>query len=204
MWLLYEHPEIEFNDIAMRFMDIRKRIFTIPKLGEKAMMVAIPTTSGTGSEVTPFAVITDGRTGNKYPLADYALTPNMAIVDTQFVMGMPKRLTAKSFRWGMTVCHQSVLIKKELCSYYDTTYRITADYDWVLSAIEKADESKICNTGLFVSKFQQGGISSKNIKKANWERFIIMKKHYGLIPTVWFNVLMLFRLAYTYLKFGRI
>lgn len=96
MWLLYEHPEIEFNDIAMRFMDIRKRIFTIPKLGEKAMMVAIPTTSGTGSEVTPFAVITDGRTGNKYPLADYALTPNMAIVDTQFVMGMPKRLTANS------------------------------------------------------------------------------------------------------------
>ena len=119
-------------------------------------------------------------------------------------LALPKRLTAKSFRWGMTVCHQSVLIKKELCSYYDTTYRITADYDWVLSAIEKADESKICNTGLFVSKFQQGGISSKNIKKANWERFIIMKKHYGLIPTVWYNILMLFRLAYTYLKFGRI
>lgn len=96
MWLLYEHPEIDFHDIAMRFMDIRKRVFTIPKLGEKALMVAIPTTSGTGSEVTPFAVITDGTTGNKYPLADYALTPNMAIVDTQFVMSMPKKLTAYS------------------------------------------------------------------------------------------------------------
>ncbi|MEG1980635.1 MAG: iron-containing alcohol dehydrogenase, partial [Victivallaceae bacterium] len=96
MWLLYEHPEIDFQDIAMRFMDIRKRVFGIPQLGAKAKMVAIPTTSGTGSEVTPFAVITDEKTGNKYPLADYALTPNMAIIDTKFVMTMPKKLTAYS------------------------------------------------------------------------------------------------------------
>ena len=78
MWLMYEHPEISFEDVAMRFMDIRKRIVRLPELGKKAMMVAVPTTSGTGSEVTPFAVITDADTGNKYPIADYALTPNMA------------------------------------------------------------------------------------------------------------------------------
>ncbi len=96
MWLLYEHPDVEFEDIAMRFMDIRKRVYKFPKLGEKAMMVAIPTTSGTGSEVTPFAVITDEKTGTKYPLADYELTPDMAIVDTKLVMGMPKKLTAYS------------------------------------------------------------------------------------------------------------
>ncbi|MDO4586077.1 MAG: bifunctional acetaldehyde-CoA/alcohol dehydrogenase [Planctomycetia bacterium] len=96
MWLLYEHPEVHFDDIAMRFMDIRKRVYKFPKLGEKATLVAIPTTSGTGSEVTPFAVITDEKTGNKYPLADYQLTPKMAIVDTKFVMNMPKKLTAYS------------------------------------------------------------------------------------------------------------
>ncbi len=96
MWMLYEHPEVPFDDIAMRFMDIRKRVFKFPKLGQKAMMVAIPTTSGTGSEVTPFAVITDEKTGNKYPLADYELTPDMAIVDTKLVMQMPKGLTAHS------------------------------------------------------------------------------------------------------------
>jgi len=96
MWLMYELPEISFEDIAMRFMDIRKRIVKLPELGKKATMVAIPTTSGTGSEVTPFAVITDADTGNKYPLADYALTPKMAIIDTQLVMKMPKRLTAYS------------------------------------------------------------------------------------------------------------
>lgn len=96
MWLMYELPEISFEDIAMRFMDIRKRIVRLPELGKKATMVAIPTTSGTGSEVTPFAVITDADTGNKYPLADYALTPKMAIIDTQLVMKMPKRLTAYS------------------------------------------------------------------------------------------------------------
>ena len=96
MWLMYEHPEIKFEDVAMRFMDIRKRIVALPALGTKATMVAVPTTSGTGSEVTPFAVITDAETGNKYPLADYALTPDMAIIDTQLTMKMPKKLTAYS------------------------------------------------------------------------------------------------------------
>jgi acetaldehyde dehydrogenase/alcohol dehydrogenase len=89
-----EHPEIEFEGLAMRFMDIRKRVYELPPLGAKAMMVAIPTTSGTGSEVTPFAVVTDERNGIKYPLADYALTPNMAIVDPELVLNMPKSLTA--------------------------------------------------------------------------------------------------------------
>lgn len=96
MWLMWEHPEVKFEDLAMRFMDILKRVCTFPKLGEKAMMVAIPTTSGTGSEVTPFAVVTDEKTGIKYPVADYALTPSMAIVDPELVMSMPKGLTAYS------------------------------------------------------------------------------------------------------------
>ena len=96
MWLLYEQPDTNFEDIAMRFMDIRKRICRIPELGKKATMVAIPTTSGTGSEVTPFAIITDDETHVKYAIADYALTPNMAIVDPNFVDGMPKGLTAAS------------------------------------------------------------------------------------------------------------
>ncbi|PAX58326.1 bifunctional acetaldehyde-CoA/alcohol dehydrogenase [Brunnivagina elsteri] len=94
MWLMYEHPDVEFAGFAMRFMDIRKRIYELPSLGEKAMLVAIPTTSGTGSEVTPFAVVTDEKVGVKYPLADYALTPNMAIVDPELVLNMPKKLTA--------------------------------------------------------------------------------------------------------------
>jgi acetaldehyde dehydrogenase/alcohol dehydrogenase len=94
IWLLYEHPEVEFSGVAMRFMDIRKRVYELPPLGNKAIFVAIPTTSGTGSEVTPFAVVTDDRTGIKYPLADYALTPNMAIVDPELVLNMPKKLTA--------------------------------------------------------------------------------------------------------------
>jgi acetaldehyde dehydrogenase/alcohol dehydrogenase len=94
MWLLYEHPEVEFAGIASRFMDIRKRVYDLPILGNKAILVAIPTTSGTGSEVTPFAVVTDEKTGIKYPLADYALTPTIAIVDSQLVMHMPKSLTA--------------------------------------------------------------------------------------------------------------
>ncbi len=94
MWLLYEHPEVEFDGLATRFMDIRKRVYELPDLGTKALMVAIPTTSGTGSEVTPFAVVTDDRVGIKYPLADYALTPNIAIVDPELVMHMPKKLTA--------------------------------------------------------------------------------------------------------------
>ena len=96
MWVLYEHPEVDFMDMAMRFMDIRKRIYTFPKMGEKAYFVAIPTSAGTGSEVTPFAVITDEESGIKYPLADYELLPNMAIVDTTFHMTAPKSLTAAS------------------------------------------------------------------------------------------------------------
>lgn len=96
MWVLYEHPEVQFDDLAMRFMDIRKRVYAFPKLGAKAMMVAIPTSSGTGSEVTPFAVITDEKTGVKYPLADYELTPDMAIVDAELMMKMPRSLTAAS------------------------------------------------------------------------------------------------------------
>ena len=94
MWLMYEHPEIEFEGLAMRFMDIRKRVYELPPLGEKAILVAIPTTSGTGSEVTPFAVVTDRQNNIKYPLADYALTPTMAIVDPELVLNMPKSLTA--------------------------------------------------------------------------------------------------------------
>lgn len=94
LWLMYEHPETKFDEISMRFMDIRKRICALPELGKKATMVAIPTTSGTGSEVTPFSIITDDETHVKYAIADYALTPNMAIVDPNFVDGMPKGLTA--------------------------------------------------------------------------------------------------------------
>ncbi|MBC2580978.1 bifunctional acetaldehyde-CoA/alcohol dehydrogenase [Clostridium sp. DJ247] len=96
MWVLYEHPGIKFEDLAMRFMDIRKRVYTFPKMGEKAVMVSIPTSAGTGSEVTPFAVITDEKVGMKYPLADYELTPNVAIVDAELMMNMPKGLTAAS------------------------------------------------------------------------------------------------------------
>ncbi len=96
MWVLYEHPEADFMDMAMRFIDIRKRVYTFPKMGEKAYFIAVPTSAGTGSEVTPFAVITDGDTGVKYPLADYELLPNMAIIDTDFHMSAPKGLTAAS------------------------------------------------------------------------------------------------------------
>lgn len=96
MWVLYEHPEVDFQDMAMRFIDIRKRVYTFPKMGQKAYFVAIPTSSGTGSEVTPFAVITDQETGIKYPLADYQLMPNMAIVDTDNMMSQPKGLTSAS------------------------------------------------------------------------------------------------------------
>ena len=96
MWVLYEHPEADFMDMAMRFVDIRKRVYTFPKMGQKAYFVAVPTTAGTGSEVTPFAVITDETTGVKYPLADYELMPNMAIVDADMMMNAPKGLTAAS------------------------------------------------------------------------------------------------------------
>ena len=96
MWVMYEHPEVDFMDMAMRFIDIRKRVYTFPKMGEKAYFIAIPTSAGTGSEVTPFAVITDEQTGVKYPLADYELLPNMAIIDTDFHMSAPKGLTSAS------------------------------------------------------------------------------------------------------------
>lgn len=96
MWVMYEHPEADFMDMAMRFMDIRKRVYTFPKMGEKAYFIAIPTSAGTGSEVTPFAVITDEKTGVKYPLADYELLPKMAIIDTDFHMSAPRGLTAAS------------------------------------------------------------------------------------------------------------
>ncbi len=96
MWVLYEHPDADFMDMAMRFADIRKRVYTFPKMGEKAYFIAIPTTAGTGSEVTPFAVITDETTGVKYPLADYELMPDMAIVDADMMMNAPKGLTAAS------------------------------------------------------------------------------------------------------------
>ena len=96
MWVLYEHPEVDFMDLAMRFMDIRKRVYTFPKMGEKAYFIAVPTSAGTGSEVTPFAVITDEKTGVKYPLADYELMPDMAIVDADMMMNAPKGLTSAS------------------------------------------------------------------------------------------------------------
>lgn len=94
MWLFYEHPDVDFNALRLRFLDIRKRAFKFPKMGSKAKMVAIPTTSGTGSEVTSFAVISDKKNNMKYPLADYELTPNVAIIDPQFVMTLPKQATA--------------------------------------------------------------------------------------------------------------
>lgn len=96
MWVLYEHPEVDFMDLAMRFMDIRKRVYTFPKMGEKAYFIAVPTSAGTGSEVTPFAVITDEKSGVKYPLADYELMPDMAIVDADMMMNAPKGLTSAS------------------------------------------------------------------------------------------------------------
>ena len=96
MWVMYEHPEVDFQDMAMRFMDIRKRVYSFPHMGDKALFVAIPTTAGTGSEVTPFAVITDEKTGTKYPLADYELMPDMAIIDADLMMSIPKGLTSCS------------------------------------------------------------------------------------------------------------
>ena len=102
MWVLYEHPEADFMDMAMRFIDIRKRVYTFPKMGEKAMFIAVPTSAGTGSEVTPFAVITDEKTGIKYPLADYELMPTMAIIDADLMMNMPKGLTSASGIDAMT------------------------------------------------------------------------------------------------------
>ena len=104
MWVMYEHPEVDFLDMAMIFMDIRKRVYTFPKMGEKAYFIAVPTSAGTGSEVTPFAVITDEKTGTKYPLADYELLPKMAIVDCNMMMNAPKGLTSASGIDAVTHC----------------------------------------------------------------------------------------------------
>ena len=110
MWLMYEHPEVSFDGLAMRFMDIRKRIYRFPgQEGAKSILVAIPTTSGTGSEVTPFAVVTDDATGKKYPVTDYSLTPSMAIIDSELVMGMPKTLTAASGIDAVTHCLEAMV-----------------------------------------------------------------------------------------------
>jgi acetaldehyde dehydrogenase / alcohol dehydrogenase len=116
MWLLYENPDVKFEGLALRFMDIMKRIYRFPEMGKKAMMVAVPTTSGTGSEVTPFSVVTDDKTGFKYPIADYALTPHMAIIDAELVMNMPKGLTASS---GIdAVTHAIESIASVMCTDY--------------------------------------------------------------------------------------
>ena len=108
MWVMYEHPEVDFMDMAMRFIDIRKRVYTFPKMGEKAYFIAIPTSAGTGSEVTPFAVITDEKSGIKYPLADYQLMPNMAIIDTDFHMSAPRGLTAASGIDAVSHCLEAI------------------------------------------------------------------------------------------------
>lgn len=101
---MYEHPDVDFSDMAMDFMDIRKRVYTFPKMGEKAYFIAVPTSAGTGSEVTPFAIITDADTGVKWPLADYELMPNMAIVDADMMMNAPKGLTSASGIDAVTHC----------------------------------------------------------------------------------------------------
>ena len=124
MWLLYEHPEADFRDMAMRFMDIRKRVYRFPELGRKASFVAVPTTSGTGSEVTPFAVITDETTGQKYPIPDYELTPDMAIVDADLVMDMPPRLTAWSGLDALT--HALEAIVSVVATEYTTPMALEA------------------------------------------------------------------------------
>lgn len=116
VWLMYENPDTSFEDIAMRFMDIRKRIYAAGPLGKKATMVAIPTTSGTGSEVTPFTIITDEKTGTKYAITDYALTPDVAIIDPEFVLGMPKSLTAFS---GLDVLTHAI---EAYTSVYSTNF----------------------------------------------------------------------------------
>ena len=108
MWVMYEHPELNFEDMAMDFMDIRKRVYTFPHMGDKAYFIAIPTSSGTGSEVTPFAIITDEDTGLKYPIADYELLPDMAIVDVNILKNAPKGLTAASGIDAVTHCLEAL------------------------------------------------------------------------------------------------
>lgn len=144
MWVLYEHPEIDFLDMAMRFMDIRKRVYTFPKMGEKAYFIAVPTSSGTGSEVTPFAVITDQRTGTKYPLADYELMPNMAIVDANMMMNAPKGLTAAS---GIdAVSHDLEAIASMMATDYTDGLAIKSlktIFEYLPRAYEKGAEDEI-------------------------------------------------------------
>lgn len=144
MWVLYEHPEVDFLDLAMRFMDIRKRVYTFPKMGEKAYFIAVPTSSGTGSEVTPFAVITDQRTGTKYPLADYELMPNMAIVDSNMMMNAPKGLTAAS---GIdAVSHDLEAIASMMATDYTDSLALKSlktIFEYLPRAYEKGAEDEI-------------------------------------------------------------
>ncbi len=141
MWVLYEHPEVDFEDLAMDFMDIRKRIVEFPKMGEKAMLVCVPTTAGTGSEVTPFAIITDDSDGTKYPITDYELLPNMAIIDSDLMLNIPKGLTRSSGIDALTHCMEAYVSTyatsftdgitlegiKEIFAYLPRAYHCGAD-----------------------------------------------------------------------------
>ena len=143
MWLLYEYPDAEFSDMAMRYIDIRKKVYTFPKMGEKCLFIAIPTSSGTGSEVTPFAVITDERTGVKYPITDYELMPNMAIIDTDNMMTQPKSLTAASGIDAMT--HALEAYASMLASDYTDGLAIKAMkliFEYLPEAYEHGDNVK--------------------------------------------------------------
>ena len=144
MWVMYEHPEVEFMDMAMRFVDIRKRVYTFPKMGIKANLIAIPTTAGTGSEVTPFAVITDEKTDVKYPLADYELMPNMAIVDANMMMDAPRGLTAASGIDAAThalEAYASMMATDYTDSLAEKSLKMVLDY--LPSAYEKGKEDII-------------------------------------------------------------
>ncbi|WP_291682914.1 bifunctional acetaldehyde-CoA/alcohol dehydrogenase [Blautia sp.] len=144
MWLMYEHPECNFEDLAMDFMDIRKRIYVFPKMGVKAMMVAIPTSSGTGSEVTPFAIITDATTGTKWPIADYELMPNMAIIDADYMMGQPKGLTSASGIDALT--HALEAYASIMATDYTDGLALKAAkliFDYLPSAYEKGADDPI-------------------------------------------------------------
>ena len=144
MWVLYEHPEVNFQDLAMRFLDIRKRVYTFPKMGEKATFVAIPTSAGTGSEVTPFAVITDETSGVKYPLADYELMPKTAIVDADLMMHMPKGLTSASGIDALT--HALEAIASMLSSEYTDGIALKAIkniFEYLPRAYEKGADDPI-------------------------------------------------------------
>lgn len=144
MWLMYEHPECHFEDLAMDFMDIRKRVYVFPKMGVKAMMVAIPTSSGTGSEVTPFAIITDATTGTKWPIADYELMPNMAIIDADYMMGQPKGLTSASGIDALT--HALEAYASIMATDYTDGLALKAAkliFDYLPSAYEKGADDPI-------------------------------------------------------------